>query len=241
MNTTYTFQNKIQIYSDGADFDDLIQMAENPKIAGVTTNPTLMKQAGVTDYKSFCLKVLDRVKEKPLSFEVFSDEFPEMERQAMEIKSWADNVYVKIPVTNSKGESSAELVNKLAQQGVKCNVTAIFTLEQTRIIAEALKGGAPSIISIFAGRIADSGIDPMPLMKDAVKLCAEMDKNIEVLWASTREVYNIVQAEEAGCQIITVPPSIIKKMATFGKDSQQFSLETVLMFKKDAEAAGFSL
>lgn len=235
------FQNKIKVYSDGADKASMLEMAKNPIIQGLTTNPSLMKKAGVTDYKSFCLDILQNIKDKPLSFEVFTDSIPEMAKQALEIKTWGENVYVKIPIMNSVGQSTIELVRELSHQGVKLNVTAIFTMQQITETVMAVKGGAPSIVSVFAGRIADSGRDPMPTMIAANELCRTVDKNIELLWASTREVYNIVQAEQAGCHIITVPPDIIKKMGGFNKELHQLSLETVKTFKADSDAAGFKL
>ncbi len=241
MSSLSPFQNKIKIYSDGADKASMLEMAKNPMIKGLTTNPSLMKKAGISDYKTFCLDILTQIKDKPLSFEVFTDSIAEMHRQAMEIKTWGENVYVKIPIMNSEGQSTIELVRELAHKGVKLNVTAIFTMEQTVETVLALKGGAPSIVSIFSGRIADSGRDPMPMMIAASELCRSIDKNIELLWASTREVYNIIQAEQAGCHIITVPPDIIKKMSGINKEPFQLSLETVKAFKADAEAAGFKL
>ncbi|GIL18212.1 MAG: transaldolase [Oligoflexia bacterium] len=235
------FAHKIKIYSDGADKASMLEMAKNPQIQGLTTNPTLMKKAGITDYKSFCKDILTQIKQKPISFEVFSDEFGEMKRQALEINSWADNVYVKIPITNSEGRSSIPLVKELAQKGVKLNVTAILAWDQIIETTLALKGGAPSIVSVFAGRIADTGRDPIPMMTAASELCRAVDKNIELLWASSREALNIVQAEQCGCHIITATPDLIKKMSMFNKDLTQLSLDTVKMFKADAEAAGFSL
>lgn len=235
------FQNKIKIYSDGADKASMLEMNKNPLIKGLTTNPSLMKKAGISDYKAFCLDILTHIKDKPLSFEVFTDSLPEMAKQAQEIKTWGNNVYVKIPIMNSEGQSTIELVRELAHKGVKLNVTAIFTMEQIVETVMAVKGGAPSIVSVFAGRIADSGRDPMPVMTAASELCRTVDKNIELLWASTREVYNIVQAEQAGCHIITAPPDIVKKVSGFDKSLHQLSLETVKTFKADAEAAGFKL
>lgn len=232
---------KVKIYSDGADKASMLEMAAQPMIQGLTTNPTLMKKAGIIDYKSFCLDILKQIKSKPLSFEVFTDEIDEMKRQALEIAKWGPNVYIKIPITNSDGVSTIPLITELTKSGVKLNVTAILTLKQTYETVVALKGGAPSIVSIFAGRIADTGVDPMPLMSVASELCRTTDGNIECLWASTREVFNIVQAEKAGCHIITVTPEIIKKTFMFGKDLAELSLETVRMFKTDAEAAGFRL
>lgn len=241
MSTLSPYQAKIKVYSDGADKASMLEMAKNPVIQGLTTNPSLMKKAGISDYKSFCLDILTHIKDKPLSFEVFTDSLTEMAKQAMEIKTWGENVYVKIPIMNSEGQSTIELVRELSHKGVKLNVTAIFTMEQIVDTVMAVKGGAPSIVSVFAGRLADSGRDPMPIMIAASELCRTVDKNIELLWASTREVHNIVQAELAGCHIITVPPDIIKKMSGINKDPYQLSLETVKTFKADAEAAGFKL
>lgn len=241
MTAPSPFQSKIKIYSDGADKASMLEMNKNPLIKGLTTNPSLMKKAGVSDYKSFCLYILTHIKDKPLSFEVFTDSLPEMAKQAQEIKTWGSNVYVKIPIMNSEGQSTIELVRELAHKGVKLNVTAIFTMEQIVETVMAVKGGAPSIVSVFAGRIADSGRNPMPTMTAASELCRTVDKNIELLWASTREVYNIVEAEQAGCHIITAPPDIVKKVSGFDKSLHQLSLETVKTFKADAEAAGFKL
>lgn len=232
---------KIKIYSDGADRASMLEMAKNPKIQGLTTNPSLMKKAGVTDYRSYCKEILAEITDKPISFEVFSDHFAEMKQQALEIASWGKNVYVKIPITNSEGQSSIPLIKELTQNKVSLNVTALFTWEQIIETVMALKGGAPSIVSVFAGRIADTGVCPIPMMTAAAELCKGIDKNIELLWASTREALNIVQADQAGCHIITVPPDIIKKMSQFNKDLKQMSLETVKTFKSDAEAAGFKL
>lgn len=231
----------VKIYSDGADLGSMLEMAKNPQIQGMTTNPTLMKKAGITDYRKFCQEVLSQIKDKPISFEVFADEFSEMRRQALEINNWGKNVYVKIPVTNSEGRFSYELIRELSHQGVKLNVTAILTLDQTLKTCQVLQGGAPSVVSVFAGRIADTGRDPIPLMEAAREICVGTDKNIELLWASTREVLNIAQADQAGCHIITVPFDILKKMSMIGKDLTALSLETVQMFKKDAESAGYKL
>lgn len=236
-----SFQNRIKVYSDGADKASMLEMAKNPLIKGLTTNPSLMKKAGISDYKAFCLDILTHIQDKPLSFEVFTDSIDEMAKQAMEIKTWGPNVYVKIPIMNTEGKSTIELVKTLSRQGVKLNVTAIFTMQQIAETIMAVAGGAPSIVSVFAGRIADSGRDPMPTMIAASQLCASVDSNIELLWASTREVYNIVQAEQAGCHIITVPPDIIKKVGGFNRDLHDLSLDTVKTFKADAEAAGFKL
>ncbi len=231
----------VKIYSDGADKASMLEMAKNPQIQGLTTNPSLMKKAGINDYKAFSLDILNHIKDKPISFEVFSDDFEGMKRQALEINTWGKNVYVKIPIMNSEGKSTIPLVKDLSHQGIKLNVTAIFTMTQTIETVLAVKGGAPSIVSIFAGRIADTGRDPMATMAAASQLCKETDPNIELLWASTREVYNIIQADQAGCHIITVPPDIIKKMSGFGKELIHMSLDTVKTFKADSEAAGFKI
>jgi transaldolase len=238
---TYEFQGRIKIYSDGADRTSLLEMNANPKIAGLTTNPSLMRKAGVTDYPGYCKDILQHITEKPISFEVFADDIPEMKRQALEIAKWGKNVYVKIPIMNSKSESTLELVRELSHSGVKLNITAIFTIEQVRGTCDAVKGGAPALVSVFAGRLADTGRDPMPLMRASRELCVAAGPQVELLWASTREVYNIVQAEEAGCHIITAPADIIKKMSGFGKEPLAMSLDTVRTFKSDSEAAGFKL
>jgi len=200
-----------------------------------------MRKDGVSDYRAFAKEVLAHVKTQPISFEVFADEFPEMRRQALEIKTWADNVYVKIPITNTRRESSIPLVKELASSGVKLNVTAICTLDQVRDTAAALAGGAPSVVSVFAGRIADTGRDPVPLMREALGICRAAGKGIELLWASPRELLNIIQAAEVGCDIITVTPDLLKKLDLVGKDLADYSLETVQMFFRDAQAAGYKL
>ncbi len=233
--------HKLKIYSDGADRASMLEMSKNPKVEGLTTNPSLMRKAGITDYVGFCKDILSQITDKPISLEVFADEFPEMRRQAMEINSWGKNVYVKIPITNSKGQSSVELIQDLANQKVKLNVTALFTLKQVWETCQALKNGAPSVVSVFAGRIADTGRDPMPMMRASLEMCRSTGSHLELLWASTREVFNIKQAEEVGCDIITVPFDLIKKMSLFGQDLTQMSLETVQTFKKDAESAGFKI
>lgn len=235
------FKGNIKIFSDGADKAAMLEMNKNPLVKGLTTNPTLMKKSGVKDYRAFCLDILTEIKEKPLSFEVFADDFKEMKRQAFEIASWGKNVYVKIPITNSEGQSSIPLIQELSHQNVKLNVTAVLTLNQVWESCHALKGGAPSILSVFAGRIADTGRDPLPLMQAALEVCVETDKNIELLWASSREALNIVQADQMGCHIITATNDLIKKMSMFNKDLSLLSLETVRMFRSDAESAGFSL
>ncbi len=219
----------------------MLLLAGNDRIAGFTTNPTLMRQAGVTDYRAFARDVLAQIRDKPISFEVFADDFAEMELQARHIASWGDNVYVKIPITNTRGQSATPLVGALAAAGVKINVTALCTLEQVRQTARALRGGAPSVISVFAGRVADTGRDPVPLMKEALAVCRAEDPRIELLWASPREVLNIVQAAEVGCDIITVTNDLLKKLDLIGKDLEEFSLETVRMFHRDAATAGYVL
>ena len=216
-------------------------MAKNPNIKGLTTNPSLMKKAGISNYKEFANEILSQIKDKPISFEVFADDFKEMKRQALDITKWGSNVYVKIPITNSEGQSSVPLIQELTKNGVHLNVTAVLTLQQVWEACLALKGGAPSVLSVFAGRIADTGRDPIPMMKAALSVCRSMDRNIELLWASTREVLNIAHAEEAGCDIITVPFDLLKKTSMLGTDLAALSLDTVKMFKKDAESAGFTL
>jgi len=233
--------DRIKIFADGASLPSMLEAARDPKIAGFTTNPTLMRKAGISDYRAFAKEVLAAIKDRPISFEVFADEFPEMKRQALEIATWGQNVYVKIPITNTKRASAAPLVKELAGAGVKLNVTAICTLDQVRETAQALKGGAPSVVSVFAGRIADTGRDPVPLMKEALGICRAAGSGVELLWASPRELLNIIQAAEVGCDIITVTPDLLKKLELVGKDLAEFSLETVQMFYKDATAAGFKL
>ena len=232
---------KIKIFSDGAEKDSLLKMNQNPLISGMTTNPSLMKKAGVTDYRSFSKDILLTITEKPISFEVFADDFETMEKQAREIATWGKNVYVKIPIQNSKGESAIPLVKKLTHEGVRLNVTAIYTLKQVIATCEALEAGAPSIVSVFAGRAADLGHDPVPTLTAAAEICAEYGEQIECLWASTREVYNILQAEQCGCKIITVPFDVLAKLEGSFKTLEELSLDTILTFKKDSEAAGFKL
>jgi transaldolase len=233
--------DKLKIFADGAALAPMLELAKNPRIAGFTTNPTLMRKAGISDYRAFAHEVLAAIRDKPISFEVFADEWAEMKRQAREIATWGDNVYVKIPITNTRGEHAAPLVRELTDVGVKLNVTAICTLDQVRETAQALRGGAPSVVSVFAGRIADTGRDPIPLMREALGTCREAGRGIELLWASPRELLNIVQAAEIGCDIITVTNDVLAKLPTIGKDLAQFSLETVQMFHRDATAAGFKL
>ena len=231
---------KVQIFADGADKAGMLEMYAKPYIKGLTTNPTLMKKAGITDYRAFCKDIITHIKDKPLSFEVFSDDFTEMERQAMEIASWGENVYVKIPVTNTKQETCYALVKKLGAQKVKMNVTAIMTLAQVRDVVGALNPTIPSYVSVFAGRIADTGRDPLPMMAAAVKML-EIAPAAELIWASPRELLNIFQADEVGCQVITVTNDILKKLLLVGYDLDTYSLETVKMFHDDAIAAEFSL
>ena len=231
---------KIQIFADGADKAGMLEMHEKSFVKGLTTNPTLMKKVGITDYSAFCKDILKHIKNKPLSFEVFSDDFSEMERQALEIASWGDNVYVKIPVTNTKQESCYALVKKLGQAKVKMNVTALMTLTQVRDVVAALNPTVPSYVSVFAGRIADTGRDPVPMMAAAVEMLKVAPAS-ELIWASPRELLNIFQADEIGCQVITVTNDIIKKLSLVGYDLDTFSLDTVKMFYEDAVAAGFKL
>ena len=230
----------VKIFADGADKMGMLEMNGNPLIQGLTTNPTLMKKVGITDYRAFCKDILITIKEKPLSFEVFSDDFSEMERQAMEIASWGSNVYVKIPVTNTKKETCYALVKKLTAQGVKVNVTALMTLEQTRDVVAVLNPKVPSYVSIFAGRIADTGRDPVPLMAAAVKML-KVSPAAELIWASPRELLNIFQADNIGCQVITVTNDLIKKLSLVGYDLEEYSLDTVKMFYNDAVSAEFML
>ncbi len=231
---------KVKIFADGADKAGMLDMASKTFIKGLTTNPTLMRKAGVKSYKNFALDILSEIKQKPISFEVFSDDFNEMERQALEIASWGENVYVKIPVTNTKQEPAYDLVNKLSNQGVKLNVTALMTNDQVKKVAERLHTSTPCYISVFAGRVADTGIDPVPQMRAAVGLLKETP-NIELIWASPRELLNIFQADDIGCHIITVTNDVLKKLELVGKDLDQYSLETVQMFYTDALAANFHI
>lgn len=231
---------KVKIFADGADKVGMFEMYAKPYIKGLTTNPTLMKRAGITDYRAFCKDILTSIKDKPLSFEVFSDDFVEMERQALEIAGWGENVYVKIPVTNTKQETCYALVKKLAAQKVKLNVTAIMTMTQVRDVVASLDPNVPSYVSIFAGRIADTGRDPVPLMAAAVEQL-KVAPAAELIWASPRELLNIFQADQIGCQVITVTNDILKKLSLVGYDLDEYSLDTVKMFYNDATAAGFQL
>jgi transaldolase len=232
---------KVKIFADGADKKGMLELNANPLIQGLTTNPTLMRKAGITEFEAFARDILQGIPVKPLSFEVFSDDFPEMKRQAMKINGWAKNVYVKIPITNTRDESALPLIRELANEGVKLNITAILTLEQVKGVAQALNPKVPSFVSVFAGRIADTGMDPIPHMRECKKILAGMPK-AELLWASVREVLNIFQANDCGCEIVTVPHDILNKaLKLAGMDLKELSLDTVKMFANDAKAAGFSL
>lgn len=230
----------IKIFADGAEKSKMLELNSSPLIKGLTTNPTLMKKAGISNYAEFCADILNYVKNKPISFEVFSDDFDEMERQALKISSWAENVYVKIPITNTKREKSEELIKKLSIAGVKLNITAIMNLDQVENVLSSLSQNIPSYISVFAGRIADTGVDPLPVMKQCLNLM-KSNKLSELIWASPRELLNIFQADEIGCHVITVTPEILSKIKFVGYDLSEFSLDTVKMFYKDSIDAGFSL
>jgi transaldolase len=231
---------KVKLFADGADLAGMKEMAANPLIKGFTTNPTLMRKAGISDYKAFARDVLAAIPDRPVSFEVFADDFGEMEGQAREIASWGRNVNVKIPVTNTKKEFAGALIERLSKAGVQLNVTAVMTLEQVERIVEKLHSGTPAIISVFAGRIADTGVDPMPIMKKSVEIMKAKPK-AELIWASPRELLNVFQADAVGCHIITATNDILKKLSLVGKDLDRYSLETVEMFYKDAKAAGYAI
>lgn len=231
---------QIKIFADGADKSGMLEMYAKPFIKGLTTNPTLMRKAGITDYRAFAKEILSEIKDKPISFEVFSDDFSDMERQALEIAGWGANVYVKIPVTNTKQETCYSLVKKLSSQKVKLNVTALMTLTQVRDVADVLDPSVPSYVSVFAGRIADTARDPVPLMAAAVEIL-KMAPSAELIWASPRELLNIFQADEIGCHIITVTNDILNKLMLVGKDLKDYSLDTVKMFYKDALEAGYDI
>jgi len=231
----------IKIFADGADREGIASLYAKPYIKGLTTNPTLMRKVGVADYEKFAREVLEVVKEKPISFEVFSDEFPEMRRQALMIGKWQENVYVKIPITNTRGDSALSLIGELSAEGVKLNITAILTRLQVEGVAKAVKAEVPCVVAVVAGRVADTGVDPMPLMKDSLEMLRGLPQ-AELLWASVREVLNIFQAAQCGCHIVTVPHDILNKVAKLGgMDLAELSLDTVRMFHKDAVAAGFKL
>ena len=231
---------KIKIFGDGADLEQMLELAKKPYVKGFTTNPTLMRKAGVTDYVAFARKVLEEITDRPISFEVFSDDVEGIRAQALEITSWAPNVYVKVPVTNTKGESMEEIVRELTTSGVQVNVTGILTLPQVETVTKALEGGAPSVVSVFAGRIADTGRDPVPHMTEALKIVSAA-QSAELLWASPRELLNIVQADEVGCHIVTVTEDLLAKLPLLGKDLAEYSLDTVTMFHDDAQESGFTL
>jgi transaldolase len=231
---------RVKVFADGADEEGIIRLAADPVIKGFTTNPTLMRAAGITDYEAFARRLVERIPNMPISFEVFADEFDEMERQAHKIKSWGGTVYVKIPVTNTRRESSVALIERLSGEGIRLNVTALLTLDQVRAVSAALAKGPASCISVFAGRIADTGCDPVPLMREALEIMAPHPKQ-ELIWASPRELLNIVQADQIGCHIITVTHDLLKKLPILGKDLAEYSLDTVKMFHNDARTAGFSL
>ena len=231
---------KIKIFADGADKAGMLELYRNPLIKGFTTNPTLMRKAGVEDYRAFAHEILAAIPDRPISFEVFSDEFDEMERQALGISSWDDNVYVKIPITNTRGEPSCDLVRRLSRAGVKLNVTAMLALDQVRDISPCLAEGPSSFVSVFAGRVADTGRNPVPLMAAAVELLRPYP-NLELIWASPRELLNIFQADAIGCHIVTVTHDILRKLPLVGKDLHERSLETVQMFYDDAQQAGYTL
>jgi transaldolase len=233
-------QLSTRIFADGADLDGILALAADPRITGFTTNPTLMWKAGLTDYADFAQRLLERITRHPISFEVFADDAEEMRRQAKVIAGWGENVYVKIPVTTTAGESMVPLVNELSESGVKVNVTALFTTAQVELVTAAVRDGAPAFLSVFAGRIADAGIDPLPIIARSVDLMVDAPR-AELIWASPREVLNVVQADSVGCHIITMTHALLPKLDLLGKDLEQFSLETVRMFHRDAAAAGFTL
>lgn len=231
----------IKIFADGADLQGIVELYRQPYIHGLTTNPTLMRKVGLTDYETFARAVLMEVKSKPISFEVFSDDFQEMRRQALKMHRWQDNVYVKIPITNTGGESAVPLIEQLAGEGVRLNITALLTPRQVKSVTAALDPDVPAVVSVFAGRIADTGVDPLPIMKQSLEILGALPK-AELLWASVREVLNVFQAAECGCHIVTVPHDILKKLVLLGgKDLDELSLDTVRMFHQDALAAGFRL
>jgi len=230
----------VRIFADGAEKAGMLEMYAKPYIKGFTTNPTLMHKVGLTDYRAFAHDIVAAIPDRPISFEVFSDEFDSMERQAREIATWGENVYVKIPVTNTRREPAYELVQRLAGDGVKLNITAIMTIEQVRDVVDAVKDGAPSCVSVFAGRIADTGRDPVPIMTECVDILKAAPQ-AELIWASPRELLNIIQADDIGCHIITVTNDILKKLPLIGKDLADYSLDTVKMFFEDGRKAGFTL
>jgi len=231
---------KVKIFADGADKTSMLEMYDKSYIQGLTSNPTLMRKAGISDYRAFAKDILTEIQDKPLSFEVFSDDFSQMETQAMEIASWSDNVYVKIPVTNTKGETCYSLVKKLTDADVKVNVTALMTIEQVKDVVKVLNTNVKSFVSVFAGRIADTGVDPVPVMREAVNILKVNSKS-ELIWASPRELLNIFQVDDIGCQVITVTNDVLKKLELVGHDLNEYSLDTVKMFYNDAKQAGYNL
>lgn len=231
---------RIKIFADGADLDAMLRLAADPRIRGFTTNPTLMRKAGIADYEAFGRRVLAAIPDRPVSLEVFADDFPTMERQARAIAGWGANAYVKIPVTDTTGTSAAPLIERLSADGIALNVTALLTLDQVRATAAALAPAAPAVVSVFAGRIADTGVDPVPLMEEALRILGERPR-AELLWASPRELLNIVQADAIGCHIVTVTGDLLAKLELLGKDLAAYSRETVEMFRRDALAAGYSI
>jgi transaldolase len=231
---------KVKLFADGAEKKSMLELYADPLIRGFTTNPTLMHKAGITDYQAFARDILAVITDRPISFEVFADEFDEMERQARIIATWGSNVYVKIPVTNTRRESACGLIHRLSHAGIKVNVTAILTLDQVSAVVEALAGGAPSNVSVFAGRIADTGVDPAPAMQEAVRMLRPHPQ-IELIWASPRELLNVFQADAIGCHIITATADVLKKLSLVGKDLADYSLDTVKMFADDAAKSGFRL
>ena len=231
---------QVKLFADGADLKGMLDMYKKPYVKGFTTNPTLMKKAGISDYETFAKEVLSNIPDRSISFEVFSDDFEEMNRQARKISSWGKNIYVKIPITNTLGESSALLVRDLSMSGVKVNVTALLTIDQVVEAANALEDGAPSYVSVFAGRIADTGVDPLPIMSEAVRIL-NRNYQVELIWASPRELLNVFQADSIGCHIITATNDILNKLSLIGKDLKEFSLDTVKMFRGDAVSAGYTV
>jgi transaldolase len=231
---------KVKIFADGADKKHMLARYSDPHIAGFTTNPTLMRKAGVTDYEKFACDILAHISDRPISFEVFADDFDQMEKQARIIAGWGSNVYVKIPVTNTKGEPSYSLARRLSYDGIKVNVTAVFTLQQVESIASSLADDVPAYVSVFAGRVADTGRDPVPLMAQSLDLLSGLEK-VELIWASPREVLNVIQADNIGCHIITATDDILKKLGLLGKSLSEYSIDTVKMFYEDAKASGFTI
>jgi transaldolase len=232
---------KIKLFADGANREEILSLYRNPLIKGFTTNPTLMRKAGVADYEQFARQILSDISDRPFSLEVFADDFPEMERQARKISSWGKNVFVKVPVTNTRAEPALPLIYRLAKEGIKLNVTAMTTLEQVKAVVPGLAGGPAALVSVFAGRIADTGVDPSPIMAEVLSLLRRDAPNVELVWASPREVLNVAQAESIGCPIITATSDILKKLELLGRDLTEYSLDTVKMFHRDAVQAGFKL